>query len=133
MILQASEDKGQSLNLIEDIERQDQRLNWEASEADLGGEKMEDGEKLLEIKATKIEERKMEKNESLAVSPSSSWLKSLMTVVERQRRQAFASPSPLPEAEPTEELLVEEPKKGPRWQSIWKFHVLIVMDVMIVV
>ena len=115
MILQASEDKGQSLNLIEDIERQDQRLNWEASEADLGGEKMEDGEKLLEIKATKIEERKMEKNESLAVSPSSSWLKSLMSVVERQRRQAFASPSsPLPEAEPTEELLVEEPKKGPR-------------------
>ena len=36
-----------------------------------------------------------------------------MTVLERRRRQASSS-SPLPEAEPTEELLVEEPKKGPR-------------------
>ena len=114
MILQASEDEGDSLNLIKGSGRQDQRLNWDAGEADLGGEKMEEGEKVLEIKATKIEERKMEKNESLAVSPSSSWLKSLMSVVERQRRQALPSPSPLPEAEPTEELLVEEPKKGPR-------------------
>lgn len=37
------------------------------------------------------------------------------TVLGRRRRQAFSS-SPLPEAEPTEELLVEEPKKGPRWK-----------------
>ena len=34
--------------------------------------------------------------------------------LERKRRQAASSSSPLPEAEPTEELLVEEPKKGPR-------------------
>ena len=122
MILQASEEEGQSLNLIEGSGRQDQRLNWDASEAYLGGGEMEEENKLLEIESrqeetvAKIEERKKEKNESLAVSPSSSWLKSLMSVVERQRRQAFASPfpSPLPEAEPTEELLVEEPKKGPR-------------------
>ena len=36
-------------------------------------------------------------------------------IIERNRRQVDpSSPSPLAEAEPTEELLVEEPKKGPR-------------------
>ena len=36
-------------------------------------------------------------------------------IIERNRRQVGpSSPSPLAEAEPTEELLVEEPKKGPR-------------------
>ena len=39
-------------------------------------------------------------------------------IIERNRRQVGpSSPSPLAEAEPTEELLVEEPKKGPRWRS----------------
>ena len=36
------------------------------------------------------------------------------SVVERRRRQAASLSTPLPEAEPTEKLLVEEPKKGPR-------------------
>merc|ERR1712192_48577 len=84
---------------------------------------MEEGEKLLETK-----ERNIEKNESLTVSPvSSSLLTSLMTVVERKRRQALPSSSPLPEAEPTEELLVEEPKKGPSLGQILGVASLIIL------
>merc|ERR1711971_288091 len=94
---------------------------------DVKGENMEEGEKLLESKAAKIEERKIEKNESLAASPSSSLLNSLMTVVERKRRQALSSSSPLPEAEPTEELLVEEPKKGPSLGQILGVASLIIL------
>ena len=60
----------------------------------------------LDSKGVKVVESKMQKF-------SNSKERSSVTVVERERRQALSS-SPLPEAEPTEELLVEEPKKGPR-------------------
>jgi len=48
------------------------------------------------------------------------------TVLGRRRRQAFSS-SPLPEAEPTEELLVEEPKKGPSLGQILGVASLIIL------
>ena len=57
MILQASEEEGQSLNLIEGSGRQDQRLNWDASEAYLGGGKMEEDRKYGEQKRMKEEKR----------------------------------------------------------------------------
>ena len=60
----------------------------------------------LDSKGVKVGELKMHKF-------ANSKERSSVTVVERERRQALSS-SPLPEAEPTEELLVEEPKKGPR-------------------
>ena len=60
----------------------------------------------LDSKGVKVGELKMQKF-------ANSKERSSVTVVERERRQALSS-SPLPEAEPTEELLVEEPKKGPR-------------------
>ena len=60
----------------------------------------------LDSKGVKVGESKMQKF-------ANSKERSSVTVVERERRQALSSSS-LPEAEPTEELLVEEPKKGPR-------------------
>ena len=144
------------MNLIEGEEsgRRDDRLRWgDVSEEEMDEreeEKRESKSRREEERAAKLEgqgegvfanpkERSndLEKNESLAASPSSladngvrSSLKNQLrrlwsgffgaeqireqtTVLGRRRRQASSS-SPLPEAEPTEELLVEEPKKGPR-------------------
>ena len=59
----------------------------------------------------------MARNKSLTFSLQTSEDQS-SEIIERNRRQVGpSSPSPLAEAEPTEELLVEEPKKGPRWRS----------------
>jgi len=89
----------------------------------------------------------LERNESLAASLSNKgvssspknrlqmlWsrffgaeqIKEQTTVLGRRRRQAFSS-SPLPEAEPTEELLVEEPKKGPSLGQILGVASLIIL------
>ena len=107
--------------------------NREEGETDAKSGKLEEQRKHV-FANPKERSTVLEKNESLAGFPSSlpnqggsSALKNQLqrlwsrffgpeqtNFLERKRRQAASSSSPLPEAEPTEELLVEEPKKGPR-------------------
>merc|ERR1712156_565806 len=93
----------------------------------ISGKSAEGDEKYLPSLLPQKGDVVMARNKSLTVSLQTSEDQS-SEIIERNRRQVGpSSPSPLAEAEPTEELLVEEPKKGPSLGQILGVASLIIL------